>query len=250
VPDAVGEWCWTDPAGEERSTAFWLEWDTSTEGEAKLRDKLDRYTAYVQQERGKHWADDAYHPPLLLFVVPDTDREVWVAAVARDLIANWDSWQHGLERQTDRFVTAQPFPVTIYSTTIAHLAQAREGPLSEIWLSIAPVPLDPDALHVLKTRGMTTSLHDRSSQTSKWQSQEKSSRPVSRQPRTSQRAVKNLLIRLQELRLSLSEFRNAQHVAQQPEAVDHSRTLTMLRRSCPLEAVLKHKGTADNAGHD
>src|SRR6185437_1506351 len=128
----------------EHSTTFWLEWDTGTESEAKLLDKLNRYTAYVRQEQGKHWADDTYQSPLLLFVVPDTERETWLAAVARDLVANGDSWQHDLEQKSDRFVTAQPFPVTIYSTTIAHLAQAREGPLSEIWLRIAPVPLDAD----------------------------------------------------------------------------------------------------------
>ena len=248
VPDAVGEWVWTDPGGEERSTTFWLEWDTGTESEAKLHDKLDRYTAYVRQEQTKHWADDTYQSPLLLFVVPDTERETWLAAVARDLVANWDSWQHDLERESDRFVTAQPFPVTIYSTTIAYLAQARDGPLSEIWLRIAPVPLDADALRVLKMKGMMTDLNDRDTQISVRQKQKKSSRPVPRQPGSSQRPVKNLSLRLQDLWLKLSDIRNAHHEAQLPEAVEHSRAQTMLRRSCPLEKASKHQGAADSAG--
>ncbi len=235
APDAVGEWYWADPEGAEHRTAFWLEWDTGTESKAKLLDKLNRYTVYVRQEQGKHWADDSYQSPLLLFVVPDTERETWLAAVARDLVANWDSWQHDLERESDRFVTAQPFPVTVYSTTIAHLAQAREGPLSETWLSIAPVPLDSAALRALKMERMTTSLLDSGSQTGARQKQEKSSQPVAHQPWRSQCSARRLSLRLQEVWATLTDFRSTQRLIQQAATHQRSQTPTGTRRCCPLE---------------
>ena len=150
VPDAIGEWRWTDPDDVEHITTFWLEWDTDTEGEAKIRNKLERYAMHVQQLKLAHWADTSYQAPPLLFVVPNHRREAWLATAVHDIIVEWTSWQEERERSTQKFVKAQPYPIDIYSTTIAHLAQAEEGPLSEVWLQIAPIPLDPQALLALE----------------------------------------------------------------------------------------------------
>lgn len=248
VPDAIGEWRWFDPRGGEYRVTFWLEWDTGTEGEAKMRNKLERYATYVQQEQVKHWADAAsatYHSPPLLFVVPETGRETWLASVVRDIIAHWESWQHNQVCETEGLLTVQPYPLAVYCTTIAHLAQ--EGPLGDIWLRVAPDALSHEALLALQVESTKTDPSHRNNQVAEMQAQDGASRSVSSQPgRSYSRYAKSLAHRLNEVWATLTDFQHRERiiqrsVIQQPEAHKQSPALTEPRRCCPLKVVSEQK---------
>lgn len=122
-----------------------------------MRDKLERYATYAHQVRLEHLTDDSYRAPLQLFVLPNYQRETWLARLVRDLIAEWVSWQEDL-RQAGTILRMRPYPVRIYSTAVAHLAEAQDGPVSDVWLPIVPVPVNAEALEVLEDIGWSPRL--------------------------------------------------------------------------------------------
>lgn len=244
IPDAIGEWRWIGADGEEHSTALWLEWDTGAEGEAKIREKLERYTMYIQQLKLNHWADDNYQAPLLFFVVPDPAREAWLAAVVHDVIVEWTSWQGEQERTTQKVVKAQPYPTHIYCTTVMHLSEAAEGPLSSVWLQIAPKPLERRALQALEEAADHAREQRQQEQSGEGNSRQSQSL---QQRKGSQHRLHDLVSAAAELwhtrqaQKEQTDWRPAHQSAQRRTAFQQTHSPrdvmegSILPRSCPLE---------------